>query len=166
MGLKRSSTLTTKKPLKRGKFINRKGPRATLWDYFVEQERRKARDEQGLIACEDYKIGLPRCNGRVPTPDLHHTEGREGLLLLDRTKMVWLIRGCHDKAHNRNSSSPSSETSYDAERQVGEAPSSPEIPPVQGRFATLGARPTGRTVFSSVSRSNAEFVERQKKGGV
>lgn len=69
----------------------------------MDEETEK--DEDGLILCEDWKLGMPHCGvARLPeNMDLHHSEGRDGKLLTDKSKLVWLIRECHDAAHNSNS---------------------------------------------------------------
>lgn len=153
-----------RKPLKRSGWLNRKGPRTTLWDVFVDQERKKARDEEGLIECEDYKIGLPPCHRRVPSPDLHHTKGRDGLLLLDRSKMVWLVRECHQKADNlKNNSRP--KTTDDSARPVGATPQRDALLGVQGRAQIASSRRPRRTIFSSVQNPDAHIMERKREVG-
>lgn len=89
------------KPLKRGS-LNRRGPRAKSWEKCrAEVVAETEKDEDGLIRCEDYKLGLPRCNvARQPEDmDLHHSKGRDGNLLTDKRYLVWLTRECHDAAH-------------------------------------------------------------------
>lgn len=170
MGLKRTSSLKRGGRLNKG-WLKKKGHRGTLWDVFVEQERKKARNAEGLIACEDYRLGLPACHRSIPTPDLHHTEGRDGALLLDRSKMVWLTRDCHKKAEklrsaSHNSDKPVPEAPYDAERHLEETSSSPSVFPVQGRTQTFSKGDARRTVYSSVQRRHAPIVERKKEGGI
>lgn len=88
-------------PLKRSP-LKSKGPKSTLWDAFRAKKAVRDRDEEGLIKCQDWKIGLPRCGVAIPSPDLHHIEGRDKRpdLYFDEENLVWLIRGCHDAAHN------------------------------------------------------------------
>lgn len=93
--------------IKRGKVglmrsgpINRRGPRAIAWENFRDAKAERDRDEEGLLHCQDWQIGLPRCGIGRPSLDLHHIEGRDGKLLLDESKMVWLTRECHGEAHN------------------------------------------------------------------
>lgn len=161
--LRRSSIPRGKSSLKRGKPICRKGPRATLWENFAEQEAVKDRDEEGLIKCEDYKIGLPRCGVAVPRPDLHHVLGRDGNLLLDKKHLVWLVRPCHELAHNPPSST-SPKTENDSTGQVGQAPSSSQVSPVQGRSSIGGPRKPGRTIYSSVQSRHAPVMEQKREG--
>lgn len=165
MGLKRSGFL------KRTRLKSR-GHRSTLWDAFAEQERRRARDTDGLIACEDWKVGLPRCYRRVTSPDLHHTEGRDGELLLDRSKMVWLVRTpCHDYAHNP-AHIPDVETqddstgSLDQQRERNWAPSGNSILPMARRSPRFGEGPTRREIRRNISSTDAAFLERTAKGTI
>lgn len=79
--------------------INRSGRLAKVWKEFRDSTFEKEKDEEGLIKCQDWKIGLPRCGIALPNMDLHHIEGRDGKLLTDRSKMVWLTRKCHRKIH-------------------------------------------------------------------
>lgn len=81
--------------------LRRRGPVAEAWKAFRDAELVRDRDEEGLIHCQDYLIGLPRCGVAIPSPDLHHTKGRSGKLLFDKLNMVWLTRDCHDAAHNK-----------------------------------------------------------------
>lgn len=87
--------------LSRNKPIRRKGSRTLAWEAFRKVKLESDRDEEGLIKCQDYKVGLPRCGIAIPSPDLHHIEGRDGDLLLDESKMVWLVRACHETCHQR-----------------------------------------------------------------
>lgn len=89
-------------PLKRSP-LKKKGPKSNLWDVFRAKKVARDRDEEGLIKCQDWKIGLPRCGVVIPSPDLHHIEGRDKApgLYFDEENLVWLIRGCHDDAHNK-----------------------------------------------------------------
>lgn len=159
MGLKRSGFLRRTR-------LKSRGHRSTLWDAFAEQERRKARDAEGLIDCQDWTIGLPPCYRRVASPDLHHTEGRDGELLLDRSKMVWLVRTpCHDYAHNP-AHIPSTEAKNDSARQVGEAASGLAILPVQRRITDVDAWPTRSQVRYYIQNAHAKLVEREKEGTI
>lgn len=79
--------------------LKRFGQRAKIWKVFRDAKADKDRDENGLLHCQDWKIGLPRCYVARHSLDLHHTEGREGKLLLQESKTVWLSRACHRKAH-------------------------------------------------------------------
>jgi hypothetical protein len=156
-----------RKPLKKGrKPILRKSPRSISYENFRSLKAVKDRDSQGLILCQDYKIGLPACRSRVPTPDLHHTKGRDGNLLFDERWLVWLVRSCHDKAHDNNTNSPSTKAPNDPARQMEPTPQRDAILAVQKQSYAPGARITGRTVYSSVQRRNAEFVERKKEGAI
>lgn len=97
--LTRRSLNSTPTTLKRSGQIPKKGRLSKLWENFRNAEFENDKDEEGLIRCQDYKIGLPRCGIARDEMDLHHTEGRDGKLLLDKSKMVWLTRECHQKAH-------------------------------------------------------------------
>jgi hypothetical protein len=83
--------------------LKRRGPVSNAWKAFRDAEAVKDRDEEGILHCQDYLIGLPRCGVGLPELDLHNTQGRSGKLLFDKSKMVWLTRDCHRKAHNDNS---------------------------------------------------------------
>lgn len=91
--------------LKRGGYLKRtplkrQGEKAKSWKEFRDAKAERDRDEEGLIKCEDWRIGLPRCWTAIPSPDLHHLEGRDGKLLFDESKMIWLKKDCHEAAHN------------------------------------------------------------------
>lgn len=81
--------------------LKKRGQRSLDWEAFRNAEFEKDKDEEGLIRCQDTKIGLPHCGVSSIYMDLHHTEGRDGKLLFDKSKMVWLTRGCHREAHSR-----------------------------------------------------------------
>ena len=157
-----------RKPLPKGVTINKKGPLTTLWENFRAKKAVNERDEEGLLHCQDWRIGLPRCGIGRPELDLHHIIGREQApsLYFHHPNLVWLTRDCHNAAHDRNPTQPSIEAENDPEGQMGAASSSSEVSPVQGRPSTLGARKPGRTVFSSVQSKNARFVERQEEGRI
>lgn len=90
----RSSTKLQRSPLKK------RGRISQEWEKFRNQEFEKDKNDEGLIRCQDSKIGLPHCGVSSVDMDLHHTEGREGKLLFDKSKMVWLTRDCHGIAHS------------------------------------------------------------------
>lgn len=100
--MKRSGNLK-RKPLKRGKPPKKKGRLTTLWESFRAKKLIRDRDEEGTIVCQDYLIGLPRCNERSDNPDLHHVVGRDTnpSLYFDDKNLVWLVRDCHEAAHKR-----------------------------------------------------------------
>lgn len=105
----RKSGMISRSPLIRTR-LAKKGPRAQEWQVFRAAEFEKDKDEEGLIRCQDIQIGLSHCGVASINMDLHHIEGRDGKLFLDKTKMVWLTRDCHGKAHdtkNRNTGRPS-----------------------------------------------------------
>lgn len=106
MSLKRSA-------LSRGKPLKKRGERSLKWENFRNLKAARDCDEEGLIKCQDKSIGLPACGISIPSPDLHHIEGRDGKLLFDESKMVWLTRECHNEAHHRNNSSSSRQTKDD-----------------------------------------------------
>jgi len=97
--LQPKSGLTTK-PLRRGQPLKKRGRISQEWEDFRNSEFEKDKDDEGLIRCQDVKIGLPHCGVASVDMDLHHTEGREGKLLFDKSKMVWLTRECHGDAHS------------------------------------------------------------------
>lgn len=156
-------------PLKRGKFINKKGPLTTLWEVFRDKKLLRERNEEGLIECQDWKIGLPRCGVSVPSPDLHHIVGREEApgLYFHHPNLVWLIREtCHAAAHSRNSSKPRAKAQDDEERQMEATPQRDAILGVQGQSEKRSNGKLGRTVFSSVQNRNAEILARESKGRI
>lgn len=93
--LKRSALKMNRKPIKR------QSPRSIKYEDFRKLKAIKDRDEDGILHCQDWQIGLTRCGIGLPMLDLHHNEGRDGPLLFDESKMVWLTRECHDAAHNK-----------------------------------------------------------------
>lgn len=120
MAIRRNSTSMKRSPLRRSgsTSIKKVGPRALAWKACRSEKIETDIDEEGLIRCEDYKLGLPRCGiARLPEEmDLHHSKGRDGDLLTDKRWLVWLTRDCHSEAHNPDSSSSSSQTKDDTER--------------------------------------------------
>ncbi len=92
MPLRRSGNL-------RHSHLKKFGPTSKKWKEFRDEQFEKDKDEEGLIRCQDFHIGLRACGISRSKMDLHHTEGRDGKLLFDRSKMVWLIRECHYAAH-------------------------------------------------------------------
>lgn len=87
--------------LKKG-LIKKIGPKQKEWKEFRDQKLIRDRDEDKIIICEDYKIGLPHCFGSSDSPDLHHIVGRDTRpdLYFDESNLVWLMRECHRKAHD------------------------------------------------------------------
>lgn len=83
--------------------LKRTGPKHDVWKAFRDEKAAKERDEEGLLYCQDYKIGLERCHIGRPELDLHHIIGREAepKLYFEHSNLVWLTRECHDAAHNR-----------------------------------------------------------------
>ena len=77
---------------------------AEKWQAYRNATAQNSLDEDGLIRCEDHKMGLPACGiAREPqNMDLHHIKGRNEApdLYFDRSNLVWLTRECHDAAHN------------------------------------------------------------------
>ena len=180
--LRNSRSPIKRQPLKRGQlsrgvYINKKGPLTTLWEEFRGKKLIRDRNGDGVIVCQDWKLGLPACGETSDSPDLHHIVGREAqpaLYFVD-SNLVWLVRGCHDAAHSQNTSSTSAEAEDDSERQVEERPrpprpekaqtaSSGSLPSVQGRLGEDYHRKSGRTVFSSIQHRNAEVLDRKKEG--
>lgn len=89
--------MTNRKPIKKV------GRRTLEWRAVRAEKVEQDKDEDGLLRCEDWKLGLPRCGiARLPEDmDLHHSEGRDGDLLTDKSKLVWLTRECHETSHKR-----------------------------------------------------------------
>ena len=77
---------------------------AIKWRQFRNEKFDKDRDEEGLIKCQDFLVGLPRCYTARSTMDLHHLVGRESdpSRYFDHSNLVWLTRECHDAAHSNN----------------------------------------------------------------
>ncbi len=98
MALRRTTTLKMGSQMARGP-IKKVGPRTTTWIKFRNAKAVKDRNEEGLLLCQDYKIGLPPCGIGRPSLDLHHINGRDGNLLTDPDNLVWLTRPCHRLAH-------------------------------------------------------------------
>lgn len=97
-----------RKPLKRGgnlkrKPLKRRGHKTTMWQYFRDKKFAKDKDEEGLIRCQDTKLGLPHCGISRDKMDLHHIKGREEApdLYFADSNLVWLTRECHREAHNQ-----------------------------------------------------------------
>lgn len=81
--------------------IKRRGVQANAWQLYRDGKAETDRDDEGLLYCEDYKIGLDRCGIGRPELDLHHIVGRaeDPKLYYDEDNLVWLDRHCHRKAH-------------------------------------------------------------------
>lgn len=100
-------TLRSGRPLKSGGILSRVTPlkklgvRGTSWKSFRDETFDAEKDDEGLIKCQDWVLGLPRCGISRSDMDFHHIKGRDGKLLLDRNNLVWLTRECHDTAHNK-----------------------------------------------------------------
>lgn len=96
--------LRQSKSLKRNSPLKKRGEKAKKWAETRNKFAQEALNENNLIACEDYKIGLPRCGyAREPKyMDLHHIKGRNERpdLYYDRSNLVFLTRECHERAHN------------------------------------------------------------------
>jgi hypothetical protein len=158
--------------LKRGGSIKRsplkkKGPMATLWDDFRGKKLLRERNDEGVIECQDWKIGLPRCGVSVASPDLHHIIGREEApaLYFHHPNLVWLVRTCHDEAH-LHPRRPSTKASNDEERQMEATPQRDALLGIQRRPAQSNPGKPGTTIFSSVQNRNAEVLVKKSKGGV
>lgn len=159
----------TRSALKRGKkWINQKGPKTTLWEDFRAKKANNDRNREGLIACEDWKIGLPPCGLSSGSPDLHHIFGREDRpdLYFAEPNLVWLIRACHDKAHDFYTAKSSTKAQDDAQRQVEATPQRDALLGVQGPAEPVGARQPRRTVYSSVQSRHAPILERNTEAGI
>lgn len=116
MGLIQNSGSIKRSPLKRGKTIKKVGERSLKWKKFRNEKFDRDKNEEGLIKCQDTKVGLPHCGISRSEMDLHHLKGRDGDLLTDERWLVWLTRECHDATHNPDSSSTSRQTKDDTER--------------------------------------------------
>lgn len=84
--------------------LKRRRKKAEKWAAYRNATAQNSLDEDGLIRCEDHKMGLPACGiAREPNQmDLHHVIGRNERpdLYFDRSNLVWLTRECHGEAHN------------------------------------------------------------------
>ncbi len=92
--------------MKRGNLLKRTplkriGQRAKSWQDFRNAKFEREKDDEGLIRCQDTKVGLEKCGVSRVDMDLHHINGRDGKLLFDESKMVWLTSACHQAAHGR-----------------------------------------------------------------
>ncbi len=79
--------------------IKRVGTRTLKYQEFRNEKAERDLNEDDLIECEDWKIGLPRCGYARPAieMDLHHIHGRDGDLITKNENTVWLTRQCHEK---------------------------------------------------------------------
>lgn len=93
--MKRTSSLK-RTPLKKS------GAKSKAWQKFRNEKANRDMDEEGIIKCQDYKIGLSRCGVGLPDMDLHHIQGRDARpdLYYEESNLVWLTRSCHERAHN------------------------------------------------------------------
>lgn len=160
----RRKSFSTTKFLRRGKPIKQQSPRSIKYEDFRKLKLVKDRDEEGLIHCQDHLIGLPACGIAIPTPDLHHTQGRDGELLFDEPKMVWLTRECHNTAHNTRSSR--AEAKDDPQRPLEATPQRDAILGVQGRSTQRDSRDTRPKIYGSVQSLHANVVVREEKDRV
>lgn len=81
--------------------LKAKGEKSKKWEQFRNAKAEKDRDDEGFLYCQDYLLGLPRCNAYGPSLDLHHIIGRDtrpDLVYVD-SNLVWLVRECHEKVH-------------------------------------------------------------------
>lgn len=175
---RRNSTIRRGSQLRRNRRpIKQFSARSISYRDFRNLKLVKDRDDEGLITCQDTQIGLPACGVRSSSPDLHHSKGRDGSLLFDERWLVWLTRDCHDRAHDRDTSSTLPEATDDPQRQVEDESRSPRseetetassstLSPVQGRSIESHPRGTGAEVHSNISRSDAPVMERQKEGAI
>lgn len=145
--------------------LKKKGPQTTLWETFRDKKAEKDRDEEGLIRCQDTLAKLPHCGLKVPSPDLHHLEGREARpdLYFANHNLVWLVRKCHDKVHDRNTSSTNTETSHDQKRQVEETPRRTKVFPVQRRSSKADQRNARAEIYSDIPSRYAAILEREEE---
>lgn len=74
-----------------------------MWDAFRAKKFDREKNEEGLIRCQDTKLGLPHCGISRSSMDLHHIVGREAApdLYFADENLVWLTRECHETAHKR-----------------------------------------------------------------
>lgn len=103
MVLKRSSFLNRSGSLRSRKPIKKVGSRGLAWRETRSEKVASDIDDDGLIHCEDWKLGLKRCGiaRRPRAMHLHHSKGRDGNLLTDKRYLVWLTEDCHNAAHGR-----------------------------------------------------------------
>lgn len=87
-------------PLRRTS-LKAKGEKSKRWEQFRNAKATKDRDDEGLLYCQDYLLGLPRCTIGRPSLDLHHIIGRDARpdLVYVESNLVWLLRECHEKVH-------------------------------------------------------------------
>lgn len=94
--------------LKRTGFLKRSpirkvGSLTQKWREFATAKAARDLDDDGLLRCQDYQLGLPRCGyaRERPQMDLHHIIGRNERpdLYFTEDNLVWLTRACHEKAH-------------------------------------------------------------------
>lgn len=97
--------LNRKSTLKRSR-IKRVGPLTKKWQKFRNEKAERDKDDDGLLKCQDYMLGLPRCGFSLEpkSMDLHHIKGREEApeLYYSESNLVWLVRFCHRRAHETN----------------------------------------------------------------
>ncbi len=82
--------------------LKKSGAKSKAWQKFRNEKAARDRDEEGIIRCQDTRIGLPRCGVGLPDMDLHHIQGRNARpdLYFEESNLVWLTRECHNDAHN------------------------------------------------------------------
>lgn len=158
--------------LKRGGSLKRsqlrkKGPMTTLWDDFRDKKLLRERNDEGVIECQDWRIGLPRCGMSVPSPDLHHIIGREAapVLYFHHPNLVWLVRACHDAAHN-NPRVSSTEAQDDEERQMEATPQRDALLDLQRRPAQSNQGQLGAKILSNLQSTDAKELARKGKSGI
>lgn len=91
-------------PLKRAKFLKKRGPLSIKWEDFRNLKFLKDRDEQGLILCQDVEAGMKPCYILTDKPDLHHLVGRaeDPSLYFEESNLIWVTRNCHQIIHGTN----------------------------------------------------------------
>lgn len=153
-------------PIKRSRLKTR-GPKAEAWKAFRDAKAKRDRDEEGFIKCQDWKIGLKPCRRWRQSPDLHHIINRDARpdLYFDETNLIWLVRECHDEAHNKDTDSSSSKTENDPSGPLEEAASDYTILGLQRRAAEGAQRDPGAEVYSEILGANARLLEHQKESG-
>lgn len=144
--------------------LKSKGPQTTLWETFREKKAKLDRDDEGLIKCQDWMMGLPRCGVAIPSPHLHHIFNRDARpdLYFHNSNLVWLVEGCHDLAHDKYSSRTSTQASYDTKRRLETKTSRNALSSVQGRPETRSKGDSRTEVPGYLSSVDARFVVKEK----
>ncbi len=146
--------------------LKKVGPMAIKWKKFRDEKFDRDKNEDGLVKCQDYLLGLPRCGIARISMDLHHLVGRQERpdLYFRDSNLVWLTRECHNAAHSNNSDQASTETQNDAKRRMEKASSGHTVLSVQRRLEDIGERQLKPAILGDFLRTDAAIMEHHKKG--